>query len=100
MDPYRALYLLKLFTKMEKPTVATMLRVVARIEPGETSFQRHFTGRGVFVNKGDDVKNKVDYQHPASTQESTEHCVHLDTQHLSRFPCMISQEQAGKAAIS
>ena len=40
IDPYRILYLPKLFTKAVKPMVTRMDRKVAITEPGETRFHR------------------------------------------------------------
>ena len=40
IEPYKTLYLSKLFRNAEKPSVAIILRDVAMIAPGDTNFHR------------------------------------------------------------
>ena len=42
IEPYNTLYLSKLFRKAEKPSVASILKNVAIIAPGETIFHLFF----------------------------------------------------------
>ena len=51
MEPYNALYLPKLFTKVEKPKVTNKLNDAASIVPGDFKLHRFFTAGAILYIK-------------------------------------------------